>query len=292
MKGLILAGGTASRLHPTTIALNKHLLPIYNKPLIYYSLSTLMLINVKDVLITCHSEDLKSFEKLLGNGSSFGIKITYEIQDKPGGIAEVLLIAEKFLKDVNRFVTILGDNIFYIPHIRENLSNLIGLDSGAGIVLSGVSDPHRFGIAEFDKDMKIIGVEEKPRDPKSNFAITGLYFYDKQAIDFAKNTTRSARGELEITSINNEYLKKKKLNHAILPRGSVWLDAGTPNSMFAASEFVKIIEERQQTKIAVIEEVAYNMGYINHEILTALANRFKINCEYGDYLKKLISKKI
>lgn len=285
MKGIILCGGTASRLAPTSFVLNKHVLPVYSKPMVYYPLTTLMLCGIRDFLITSNEEDLHFFQKLLGNGSDFGIKISYAAQKNAGGIAEVLLLAEEFIGDSKRFAMILGDNIFYIPHIKNNLSSILQLEEGAGILLANVNDPHRFGIAGFDSTGKLESVEEKPKNPKSNFAITGLYFYDKLAIEFAKNSQRSARGELEITTVNDEYLKLGKLSCAKMPRGSVWLDAGTPKSFFEASEFVKIVEERQQTKIAVIEEVAYNMGFIDKQQLMKLAAKFKSGCEYGDYLK-------
>ncbi|MEN9782451.1 MAG: glucose-phosphate thymidylyltransferase [Pseudomonadota bacterium] len=291
MKGIILAGGTASRLAPTSFVVNKHILPIYNKPLVFYPLATLMLLGVRDFLITLHEHDLENFEKLLGDGSDLGIRIQYKIQERAGGIAEVLLLADDFIKEGERFAMVLGDNIYYIPHIRENLASLLNIKNGAGVVLSNVNDPHRFGIAEFDNDNNLVGVEEKPKNPKSNFAITGLYFYDRQAIEFAKNATRSARGELEVTDVNEKYLKQGQLNYIKLPRGSVWLDAGTPKSMFEASEFVKIIEEKQGYKIAVLEEVAYNMGYINNSQLEKIAAKYKSGCEYGDYIKSLINGK-
>jgi glucose-1-phosphate thymidylyltransferase len=291
MKGIILAGGTASRLAPTSFVVNKHILPIYNKPLVFYPLATLMLLGVRDFLITLHEHDLENFEKLLGDGSDLGIQIKYKVQEKAGGIAEVLLLADDFIKEGERFAMILGDNIYYIPHIRENFANLLNIKNGAGVVLSSVNDPHRFGIAEFDSENNLIGVEEKPKNPKSNWAITGLYFYDRQAIEFAKNATRSARGELEVTDVNEKYLKQGQLNYIKLPRGSVWLDAGTPKSMFEASEFVKIIEEKQGYKIAVLEEVAYNMGYINNSQLLKISERYKNGCEYGDYLKSLANGK-
>ncbi len=288
MKGIILAGGTASRLAPTSFVINKHMLPIYNKPLIFYPIAILMLFGIKDLLITLHKQDLEIFRKMFKNGEDLGINITYKIQENAGGIAEVLLLADDFIKENERFVMILGDNIYYIPHIRENFSDLLNLETGAGVVLSKVSDPHRFGIAEFDKNENLIGVEEKPKAPKSNWAITGLYFYDRMAIEFAKRSKRSTRGELEITDINEQYLKERNLSYKKLPRGSVWLDAGTPKSMFEASEFVKIIEERQGNKIAILEEIAYNMGYIDKKQLAENSKKFKSGCEYGDYIKSLI----
>jgi glucose-1-phosphate thymidylyltransferase len=289
MKGIILAGGTASRLAPTSFIINKHLLPIYNKPLIYYPLSTLMLLGIKDFLITLHENELETFKKLLGDGSDLGIKIQYKIQANAGGIAEVLLLANDFIQENDRFAMILGDNLYHIAHIRETFKDLLNLKSGAGIVLSEVHDPHRFGIAEFNEDGKIISLEEKPKEPKSNLAITGLYFYDRASIEFAKQSNRSARGEFEITDVNNQYLQNNKLSYIKLPRGSLWMDAGTPKSMFEASEFVRIVEEKQKYKIAIIEEIAYRMGYISKEQLLKLASKFKAGCEYGDYLKSLVA---
>ena len=284
MKGIVLAGGMASRLAPTTFVVNKHILPIYNKPMIYYALSTLMLIGIRDILITSGTNDLPLFKQLLGDGSQLGISVKYAAQENAGGIAEVLLVAEDFLAGSERFAMILGDNIFYIPHIRRNLQNLFNITRGAGILLSNVCDPCRFGIAGFDNSGNIVTVEEKPEKPKSNWAITGLYFYDQLAIKFAKDASRSARGELEITTINECYLKHDMLYYSKMPRGSIWLDTGTPKSMFDASEFIKIIDERQQTKIAVLEEVAYNMGYISKEELLQSASKFKKGCEYREYI--------
>lgn len=289
MKGIVLAGGTASRLAPTSFVLNKHLLPIYNKPLIYYPISILMLLGIKDILLTSHDEYIESFQNLLKDGSDFGINISYKIQKEAGGIAEVLLIIEEFIKKDERFCLILGDNIFYIPHIRNNMKGILEIKQGAGILLDDVKDPSRFGIVEFDDYNKIISIEEKPKNPKSHWAVTGIYFYDKRAIEFAKDISRSDRGELEITAINQKYLELNELSYIKMPRGSVWLDAGTPQSMLEASNFVQIIEERQKAKIAVLEEVAYNMGYLTKENLMQSLLRFKKNCEYGKYLFDMIN---
>ena len=284
MKGIILAGGKGTRLAPLTNILNKHLLPVYNKPMIFYPLTHLIALGVKEVLITPHIKEMPLFQDLLGDGSYFGIKITYKIQAEAGGIAEVLLLADDFIKGNERFVVHLGDNIFHISHIKEALKPLLELKEGAGVVLSGVKDPERFGVAEVDGS-HVISVEEKPKNPKSNLAITGLYFYDRMAIDFAKNIGRSARGELEITDVNNEYLKRGNLSAVQLSRGSVWLDTGTVESLYEASEFIRIMELKKGQMIGSPEEVALSLNLITKEKLLSQVKDKK--GEYYEYLKSL-----
>lgn len=267
MKGIILAGGKGTRLQPLTNVLNKHLLPVYSKPMIYYPLSILIGIGVTEVLLTTHAKEMPLFKELLGDGSKFGIKIIYKIQEEAGGIAEVLLLADDFVDDEERFVMCLGDNIFHISHLKESLKKLINLKNGAGVVLCQVKDPERFGVAEIDLKDKVISVEEKPKNPKSNLAIAGLYFYDRMAIEFAKNIERSNRGELEITDINAEYLKLNKLNSVTLSRGSVWLDTGTTESLFEAAEYVRIMELKKGQLIGSPEEMALNNNLITTEEL-------------------------
>jgi glucose-1-phosphate thymidylyltransferase len=285
MKGVILAGGKGTRLAPLTNVLNKHLLPIYNKPMIFYPLANLIALGVREVLITTHAKEMPLFQDLLGDGSHFGIKIYYKIQAEAGGIAEVLLLADDFVKSGERFVVHLGDNIFHIPKIKETLGDLISLQDGAGVVLCSVKDPERFGVAEIDANYQVISVEEKPKKPKSNLAITGLYFYDRMAIDFAKNIGRSARGELEITDVNAEYLKRGKLYSASLSRGSVWLDTGTVESLYEASEFVRIMEIKQGQMVGSPEEVALNLGLIDKGFLKTQIQSKK--GEYYEYLRAL-----
>lgn len=285
MKGVILAGGKGTRLAPLTNVLNKHLLPIYNKPMIYYPLSLLIGIGVKEVLLTTHEKEMPLFQELLGDGSRFGIKIHYKIQAEAGGIAEVLLLTDDFIKPNERFVVCLGDNIFNISHLQNSLMNLIELKEGAGIVICPVKDPERFGVAEVSLNGKVISVAEKPKNPKSNLAITGLYFYDRMAIDFAKNIGRSARGELEITDVNNEYLKLNKLSSATLSRGSVWLDTGTVESLYEASEFIRIMEVKKGQMIGSPEEIALNRGLITKAQLKTQIEGKK--GEYYEYLKEL-----
>lgn len=283
-KGVILAGGKGTRLSPLTAVLNKHLLPIYNKPMIYYPISLLISLGVNEILLTTHEKEMPLFKDLLGDGSKFGITITYKIQKEAGGIAEVLLLCDDFIKEGERFAMCLGDNIFYIPNVVKNLKHLLDLKEGAGVVLCEVKDPERFGVAQVDGSGKVISVEEKPKNPKSNFAITGLYFYDRMAVDFAKNIVRSARGELEITDVNNEYLKLKKLSSSLLEGNSVWLDTGTCDSMLEASLFVQEMEGKNNKLVGSVEQVALELGLITKE---QLKHNLKVKSEYEKLLFEL-----
>ena len=284
MKGVILAAGRGSRLYPLTKIVNKQLLQIYDKPMIYYPLSTLMLLDVKDVMIICSSHSLDAFKILLGDGSKFGINIDYAIQEKPNGIADAFLIAEDFIGNDNS-ILILGDNIFYghgfLEPIRENIANF---EEGAIVFGYSVKDPKRYGVVEFDKDRKVLSLEEKPKFPKSNYAIPGLYIYDNKVCKYAKQLSPSSRGEYEITDLNKIYLRNSKLEVSLLGRGVAWLDTGTPESMIEASTFISYIESRQGLKIACLEEVAYNRGFINKIQLLNIVNDMP-DSSYKDYLK-------
>jgi glucose-1-phosphate thymidylyltransferase len=289
MKGIILAGGIGTRLYPITKGVSKQLLAVYDKPMIYYPLSVLMLAGIKDILIITTREELNNFKRLLGNGVQFGITISYEIQENPNGIAEAFIIGEKFIKN-DSVCLILGDNIFYGQGFTPILKKTTQLKDGAIIFGYKVKDPERFGVVEFDKNYNAISIEEKPNKPKSNFAVTGLYFYDNSVVEIAKNITPSNRGELEITSINQEYLKIKKLKVTLLGRGFTWLDTGTYDSLLEASQFVKTIEQRQGYKIACLEEIAYNNNWINKEAILNIANKLSNN-NYGKYLYEIIKEK-
>lgn len=285
MKGIILAGGTGSRLWPITIGISKQLLPIYDKPLIHYPLATLMLAGIRDILVISTPEDQPAFQRLLGDGSGLGIEIQYATQPKPEGIAQAFLIGENFIGD-SKVALILGDNIFH----GSGLGNLLRLNidlPGARIFGYKVGDPERYGVVEFNVDGKIISLEEKPLQPKSKFAIAGLYFYDNSVIEIASGLKPSSRGELEITSVNQTYLDHGQLSLEILPRGTVWLDTGTVESLHAATSYVKVIEDRQATKVSCIEEISWRNGWINSNELIALSDAFRGN-EYGKYLKGLI----
>ena len=286
MKGIILAGGKATRLYPITKGVCKQLLPIYDKPMIYYPLSVLMLAGIKDILIISTPKDLPRFRDLLGDGSSLGIKFSYAVQDEPKGIAQSFILGEDFIGKES-VCLILGDNIFYGFNLGEILRNSAELRNGAVVFGYSVKDPSRYGVIEFNKKCKVVSIEEKPKKPKSNWVVSGLYFYDNKVIDIAKKLKPSRRGELEITSINNEYIKKGKLKVQFLGRGHAWLDTGTPQSLIDASVFIKTIEERQGLKIGCPEEVAYNMGYIKKAELLALAGGIPTN--YGRYLKDLVN---
>ena len=285
MKGIILAGGSGTRLYPITKGISKQLMPIYDKPMIYYPLSTLMRAGIKDILIITTPHDSESFVRLLGDGSDVGCNFEYAIQNDPNGLAEAFLIGENFIGD-DKVALILGDNLFHGPEFGEELKKCT--DPDGGIVFAyQVSDPERYGVVEFDENMTALSVEEKPKNPKSDFALVGLYFYDNDVVEIAKSVTPSARGELEITDINEAYLKKKKLQVSVMDRGSAWLDTGTIDSMVDASEFIRVIQKRTGLYIGSIEEVAWREGFINDKQLRALAEPLK-KSGYGDYLLDLL----
>lgn len=286
MKGIILAGGSGTRLYPLTKSISKQLLPVYDKPMIYYPLSVLMLAGIKDILIISTPKDLNKFKDLLKDGSDWGINLQYKIQPSPDGLAEAFILGAKFIGNDN-VCLILGDNIFYGQGFSPMIKSATSLTEGAIIFGYEVKDPERFGVVEFDENKKAISIEEKPTNPKSNFAVTGLYFYDNSVVEIAKNIKPSYRGELEITSINEQYLKRNKLKVQLLGRGFAWLDTGTHDSLIEASQFVQTIEHRQGYKIACLEEIAYNNGWINKEKILEIAKPLSKN-GYGQYLKKLV----
>jgi glucose-1-phosphate thymidylyltransferase len=285
MKGIILAGGSGTRLHPLTRAMSKQMMPVYNKPMIYYPLSTLMLAGIKDILIISTPHDLPNFEKLFGTGEQFGIRLSYAVQDKPEGLAQAFTIGEEFIGN-DKVALILGDNIFYGSSMGKLLQENNNPDGGV-IFAYRVSDPERYGVVEFNDDNQVISIEEKPEEPKSSFAVPGLYFYDNDVVEIAKNLEPSPRGELEITDVNREYLKRGNLKVGILDRGTAWLDTGTFPSLMQAGQFVEVIENRQSILIGSIEAIAYELGYINKEQLRVLAEPL-VKSGYGDYLMKLI----
>ena len=289
MKGIILAGGSGTRLYPITKVVSKQLLPIYDKPMIYYPLSTLMLAGIRDILIISTVHDLPNFQKLLGDGSDYGIQLTYAVQDAPNGLAEAFIIGERFVGKDN-VALILGDNIFHARNFSSVLKEAANLESGAVVFGYPVKNPKQFGIVEFDKDGKVLSIEEKPENPKSNFAVPGLYFYDNKVIEIAKNVKPSARGELEITAVNNEYLRRGELKVRELGRGVAWLDTGTYDGMKEATDFVAIMQKRQGYYVSSIEEIAYRSGYINKQQLYRLAEPLR-KTEYGQYLLRVPEEK-
>ncbi len=284
MKGIILAGGSGTRLHPLTLAVSKQLMPVYDKPMIYYPLSTLMLAGISEILIISTPQDLPNFEKLLGDGSQIGCKFYYKEQPSPDGLAQAFILGEEFIGD-DKVALILGDNIFYGSGMSKLLQSCADPDGGC-VFAYQVHDPERYGVVEFDKDNKVVSIEEKPKEPKSNYAVPGLYFYDNDVVGIAKNIKPSDRGELEITDVNKEYLRQGKLKVGVFDRGTAWLDTGTIQSLMQASQFVEVIEERQGLKIGAIEEIAYRMGYISKEQLKDIAYPL-IKSGYGEYLLKI-----
>lgn len=287
MKGIILAGGKGTRLYPSTIAVSKQLLPIYDKPLIYYPLSVLLLAGIRDILVISTPDDTPSYKKLLGNGSRIGINISYKVQDTPRGLADAFIIGEEFIGN-DSVCLVLGDNVFYGQYFSSLLKESMALAESSGAVIFGypVKNPCDFGVVEFDKNFKAISIEEKPAQPKSNYAVPGLYFYDNEVVNIAKNVKPSTRGEIEITSINNHYLERGKLNVTLMGRGMAWLDTGSPKGMLKASEFVQTVQDMQGFYISCIEELAWRKGFITTEQLRSLGEELKMTA-YGRYLISL-----
>ncbi|MCC8423953.1 glucose-1-phosphate thymidylyltransferase RfbA [Mucilaginibacter sp. UR6-11] len=285
MKGIILAGGSGTRLYPITRAISKQLMPIYDKPMIYYPLSVLMLADIKDILIITTPEDSESFKRLLGDGRELGCNFEYAVQAVPNGLAQAFVIGEKFIGN-DKVALVLGDNIFYGSGFSKLVRSFNDVN-GAAVFAYPVADPERYGVVEFDEDFKALSIEEKPTAPKSNFAVPGLYFYDNTVVDIAKNLKMSPRGEYEITDVNKYYLQQGNLHVGVMDRGTAWLDTGTFDSLSDASEFVRVIEKRQDTKIGCIEEIAYRMGFIDKQQLKDIAKKY-IKSGYGEYLLRLV----
>lgn len=287
MKGIILAGGSGTRLHPMTLVTSKQLMPVYDKPMIYYPLSTLMLAGIREVLIISTPRDVPSFKALLGDGSQWGMEIQYAIQPDPDGLAQAYIIGADFVGD-NPSVLILGDNIYHGHGITDLFTSATNRPNGATVFAYHVNDPERYGVVEFDRDMRALSIEEKPETPKSSWAVTGLYFYDNDVVDIARNLKPSPRGELEITDVNRAYLERGSLSVEIMGRGYAWLDTGTPDSLLEAAEFVRVLEKRQGFKIACPEEIAFQKGFIDANQLDELSRKFG-SSEYGKYLRKTLT---
>ncbi|ETA74630.1 glucose-1-phosphate thymidylyltransferase RfbA [Ligilactobacillus equi] len=285
MKGIVLAGGSGTRLYPITKGISKQLIPVYDKPMIYYPLSTLMLAGIKDILVISTPEYTPLFEQLLGDGSDFGINLSYKVQDAPNGLAEAFILGKDFIGD-DSVCLVLGDNIYYGDGLSKQLQEAAQKESGATVFGYHVNDPERFGVVEFDEEMHALSIEEKPAQPKSNYAVTGLYFYDNDVVEIAENLEPSERGELEITDVNKAYLERGKLDVKLMGRGYAWLDTGTHDSMLEAASFISTIQKRQNLKVACLEEIAYRMGWISRERLVELAQPLKKN-DYGQYMLRI-----
>ena len=289
MKGIVLAGGSGTRLYPVTKAISKQLLPIYDKPMVYYPISVLMLAGIRDILIISTPEDISKFENLLSDGAQFGVNFSYKIQPSPDGLAQAFILGEDFIGN-DSAALVLGDNVFYGQSFSKTLQNAVNrVETSGGATVFGykVRDPQRFGVVEFDERGKALSIEEKPKNPKSNYAVTGLYFYDNKVVEYAKKLKPSSRGELEITDLNNIYLKNNKLHVELLGRGFAWLDTGTHESLLQAGQYVQTVENNQGIKIACLEEIAYNMGFLKKEDIEKISSQYKNN-EYYGYIKSLI----